>query len=312
MSVKVTTCFHKIQKALKHHDEYREVYKSVMNIPIVANMKEENSYLKKEVKELKELVFKYEKILHWHNIRFDEPEIHVEKIKTEDVEVNVIDCDGDDVQFIEEKQKENVVYELEEDEQAEDDTNSIMYTGEEYEIPLEEVNQNNNVDVEKEVEQSEEVVEVEEQKQEEEEEEEQEVEEVEQEEEQEVEPQEEEEEVEVEEEEEQEVEVEQEEEEEEEVEVEEEEEVEEEVEVEEQEEVEEEEEEVEEVEEEEVEVEEQEEVEEEEDLYEIKINGVKYATNNEQNGLIYELVFDGDVGDVVGAFKNGKPHFNKK
>jgi hypothetical protein len=104
------------------------------------------------------------------------------------------------------------------------------------------------------------------------------------------------------------VEVEEEEEEEEEVEeVEEEEEVEEVEETEEVEEVEEteEEEETEEVEEEEVvEVEETEEVEEE--VSEVTIQGKLYYTSNETNGVIYAITADGDIGEEVGIFKNGK------
>jgi hypothetical protein len=115
--------------------------------------------------------------------------------------------------------------------------------------------------------------------------------------------------------EEEEVEEEEEEEEEEEVEVEEEEE---EVEIE-QEEVEEEEEEEEEEEveveeeEEEVEVEEEEEVEEveeeEEEVYEIKIKSKTYYVTNEKNGTIYSVTSDGDIGDEVGKYVDGKPVF---
>jgi hypothetical protein len=72
---------------------------------------------------------------------------------------------------------------------------------------------------------------------------------------------------------------------------------------------EEEEEEVEEVEEEEV-VEVEEEVEEEEEeVSEVVIKGKKYYTNDEQNGTIYTIGFDGDVGDEIGVFKNGKAVF---
>lgn len=90
----------------------------------------------------------------------------------------------------------------------------------------------------------------------------------------------------------------------------------EEIEVEEEEEIEvEEEEEVEETEEveEEVEVEETEEVEEEEEagVYEIELNGNRYYTTNEQNGIVYELVGEDDVGDEIGKFVNGKLVLNK-
>ena len=130
--------------------------------------------------------------------------------------------------------------------------------------------------------------------------------------------------VEEEEEEEEVVEEEVEEEEEEEEEVEEEEVEEEEVEEEEEEEVEEEEVEEEEVVEEEVEQEEdsivenkekeeledlEEEEEEEEEYIEIEIDDVNYCTNNEENGFIYEMDKDGEIGKKVGYIKNGEPTF---
>jgi hypothetical protein len=130
----------------------------------------------------------------------------------------------------------------------------------------------------------------------------------------------EEEEEEVEQEEEEEEEEEEVEQEEEEVEQEEEEVEQEEVEQEEEEEVEQEEEEVEqeevEVEQEEVEVEQEEveveqEVEQEEEVYEIVIKNVTYFTTNENNGDIYSCV-DGDVGEIVGKFKNKKPVFTRR
>jgi len=70
-------------------------------------------------------------------------------------------------------------------------------------------------------------------------------------------------------------------------------------------------EEVEEVEEE-VEVEEVEEVEEgeeEEEVYETKINSKTYYVTNEKNGTIYSVTTDGDIGDEVGKFVDGKPLF---
>jgi len=88
----------------------------------------------------------------------------------------------------------------------------------------------------------------------------------------------------------------------------EEEEVEVEVEVEE-EEVEEEEEEVEVEVEEEVEVE----VEEEEvDAIPVNINNIRYYTTSEIDGTIYSIGFDGEIGDEVGVYVNGKPILNKK
>ena len=55
-----------------------------------------------------------------------------------------------------------------------------------------------------------------------------------------------------------------------------------------------------------------EEEEEEVDLYQVKINGTNYAVENETDGPIYELVFDGDVGEQVGQYVKGKPTFFKK
>ena len=92
-----------------------------------------------------------------------------------------------------------------------------------------------------------------------------------------------------------------------------EEEEEEEVETEEEEEEEEEEvetEEEEEEEEEEVKEEKKEEVEEEEEeLVEIEIDDITYCTNDEENGFIYELSEEGEVGDKVGYLKEGEPFF---
>ena len=82
--------------------------------------------------------------------------------------------------------------------------------------------------------------------------------------------------------------------------------------LEEEEEEEEETEEVEEVEEVEEEEEETEEVEVEEEYVEVTINGVTYCTNDEQNGTIYAVTDDGDLGEEVGVFKQGKPVFKTK
>jgi hypothetical protein len=54
---------------------------------------------------------------------------------------------------------------------------------------------------------------------------------------------------------------------------------------------------------------EEEEEEEEEEFIEIDIDDVTYCTNNEENGFIYELTEDGDVGDKVGYLKDGEPFF---
>ena len=49
---------------------------------------------------------------------------------------------------------------------------------------------------------------------------------------------------------------------------------------------------------------------EEEELIEIEIDGVTYCTENDDNGFIYELDKDGNVGETVGYLKNGEPFFN--
>ena len=54
---------------------------------------------------------------------------------------------------------------------------------------------------------------------------------------------------------------------------------------------------------------ESEEEEEEEELVEIEIDDITYCTNDEENGFIYELTKDGDVGDKVGYLKEGEPFF---
>jgi hypothetical protein len=55
--------------------------------------------------------------------------------------------------------------------------------------------------------------------------------------------------------------------------------------------------------------EEDEEEEEEEEFLEIDIDDITYCTNNEENGFIYELKEDGDVGNKVGYLKEGEPFF---
>ena len=54
------------------------------------------------------------------------------------------------------------------------------------------------------------------------------------------------------------------------------------------------------------EVEETEENEEEAGVYEIEINGTRYFTTNEQDGIVYEAVGEDDVGDEIGKFVKGK------
>jgi len=62
-------------------------------------------------------------------------------------------------------------------------------------------------------------------------------------------------------------------------------------------------------EEEEEEEQEEEEEEEEEELFEIEIENVTYCTNNEDNGIIYELEKDGNVGKQIGYLKDGEAIF---
>jgi hypothetical protein len=49
--------------------------------------------------------------------------------------------------------------------------------------------------------------------------------------------------------------------------------------------------------------------EEEEELFELEIDDITYCTNDEENGFIYELTEDGDVGEKVGYFKESEPFF---
>jgi len=53
----------------------------------------------------------------------------------------------------------------------------------------------------------------------------------------------------------------------------------------------------------------EEELEEEEELFEIEIDDVTYCTNNDENGFIYQLLKDGDVGEKIGYFKDSEPFF---
>ena len=50
------------------------------------------------------------------------------------------------------------------------------------------------------------------------------------------------------------------------------------------------------------------------ELIQIKINGVNYAVEEENqiDGPIYSLGFDGDVDEEVGKYVKGKPTFYKK
>lgn len=50
--------------------------------------------------------------------------------------------------------------------------------------------------------------------------------------------------------------------------------------------------------------------EEEEELFEIEIDDITYYTNNEENGIIYEVTKDEEVGKKVGYLKDGEPYFS--
>jgi cobalamin biosynthesis protein CobT len=52
--------------------------------------------------------------------------------------------------------------------------------------------------------------------------------------------------------------------------------------------------------------------EEEESVEEITIKGKAYYTSSPENGKIYSILEDEDVGPEVGVFVNGKPKFHKK
>ena len=50
--------------------------------------------------------------------------------------------------------------------------------------------------------------------------------------------------------------------------------------------------------------------EEEEELFEIEIDDVTYYATDEENGTLYDITPDGDVGKKVGIIKDGEPIFN--
>jgi len=241
MKEEVTVCIRNIHVALEKHDEYKENYRGIMNLPVIQNLKRKNRELKQQIKLLQRLL---------KSRKLEDPDDEVVVVKVE----SMASASG---------HGQTKVYDLTTDEPS----------GHE---PLGDPLPVTNVLIkqEKEVEKVEEV----------------------------------------------------EEEEEEEVEVEETEEVEEAEEAEEVKEEEVEEDEVDEMaelqkglsrqeedrQEEEVEEEETEEVEVEEEYVEVTINGTTYCTNDEQNGTIYAVTDDGDLGEEVGVFKQGKPVFKTK
>ena len=58
------------------------------------------------------------------------------------------------------------------------------------------------------------------------------------------------------------------------------------------------------------EVEEEEEVEEVEEVFEIEIDDITYYATHEENGILYEVDKDGEVGKKVGIIKDGEPIFS--
>ena len=54
----------------------------------------------------------------------------------------------------------------------------------------------------------------------------------------------------------------------------------------------------------------EEEEEEEEDVFEIEIDDVTYFATGEENGILYEMISDGEIGKKVGIIKDGEPIFN--
>ena len=54
---------------------------------------------------------------------------------------------------------------------------------------------------------------------------------------------------------------------------------------------------------------EEEEEEEEEEVFEVIIGSKTYFTADAENGEIYGIVDEDEVGDAVGMFKNGKARF---
>ena len=57
------------------------------------------------------------------------------------------------------------------------------------------------------------------------------------------------------------------------------------------------------------ELEEEEVDEQEEEVFEIEIDDVTYFATDEDNGVLYEVDKDGDVGKKVGIIKDGEPIF---
>jgi hypothetical protein len=48
----------------------------------------------------------------------------------------------------------------------------------------------------------------------------------------------------------------------------------------------------------------------EEEVFEIEIDDITYFATDEENGILYEMTKDGDIGKKVGIIKDGEPIFN--
>jgi len=265
----ITNCMYKIQHALKFHDVYKTNYDGLMKLPVVISLKRKNKMLRGHIKQMHKQMTEMQQAM----LKAGVESVY---IKTETPNKTGKSASSTKTAVIDLADDDDVQVV----EERTDKPNIV------YEIVDEHNEEEEEAAVVEEEEEEEEVVEEEEEE-------------------------------EVVEEEEEEV-VEEEVVEEEEEEVVEEEVVDEEEVVVEEEVVEEEEEVVEEVVEEEV-VEEEEEVveeevveeeeEEDEEYFEVTIQGKKYCTPDETNGAIYSLTADGDIGEEVGRFNNGKAVF---
>ena len=56
--------------------------------------------------------------------------------------------------------------------------------------------------------------------------------------------------------------------------------------------------------------EEEEDEEDSEEVFEIEIDDVTYFATDEENGILYEVDKDGEVGKKVGIIKDGEPIFS--
>jgi len=56
MKEEVTVCIRNIHVALEKHDEYKENYRGIMNLPVIQNLKRKNRELKQQIKLLQRLL----------------------------------------------------------------------------------------------------------------------------------------------------------------------------------------------------------------------------------------------------------------